>query len=656
MKLLDLFKKQKTRFITKELISLSSLAQIPSLDYFKDNSQFLALINLKKQEYLETLIKEKVLTSNELKSDELHNKLKMIYSLIEQNTLGDELFEKVIFDEEDKVKALVKIRKFAIYNEKINDLEEEIVSRIIALKEILKKTFLNKQKRISIINEINNLTNIFVILMNQKETLRLCLNNYGLKCFDITKEKDLEKEDKLISKRKEELNAYQMQVFGKIIYQLNDLKDMAKVEVALEDYVYNSNENAKKLKEELNNINSLEEIEKLEKKYYLYYEFGKNLVTINELKELYTIKFKILTNGLVGTIQPFILYRNIEKQELEVYKEIISQKINALLKGNNEYLKEIFKKDYPKALLEITKQLKSRNEYNPESILRNRYQLNLLLATEVDNGISLFFTNYKIYATDYEELQIYRSVFDWEKEIPLETIFRLEKINKIKNRPLLYDLYVKNNPVFKENYYLFNGVKGIKSRETYGWTTEYLLKAIKKEATGKNVIMPNSLKKYEFNLFKDTIIKGIIFPEGFAELNNEVLANNKLTYVSLPSTFTTIKGIVYGYIDTIVFTNFRKSNILWNENSLNNFFKGLIDTGVLVKTDNGNVFKNILKFNRIILLDDDKKIEISSKELECEYIIFKDNPDVTIKKVQNLFQEKIKTQNKEAKLILSKRN
>ena len=656
MKLLDLFKKQKTKFITKELISLSSLAQVPSLDYFKDNSQILALINLKKKKYLETLIKEKVLTSNELKSDELHNKLKMIYSLIEQNTLGDELFEKVIFDEEDKVKALVKIRKFAIYNEKINDLEEEIVSRIIALKEILKKTFLNKQKRISIINEINNLTNIFVILMNQKETLRLCLNNYGLKCFDITKEKDLEKEDKLISKRKEELNAYQMQVFGKIIYQLNDLKDMAKVEVALEDYVYNSNENAKKLKEELNNINSLEEIEKLEKKYYLYYEFGKNLVTINELKELYTIKFKILTNGLVGTIQPFILYRNIEKQELEVYKEIISQKINALLKGNNEYLKEIFKKDYPKALLEITKQLKSRNEYNPESILRNRYQLNLLLATEVDNGISLFFTNYKIYAIDYEELQIYRSVFDWEKEIPLETIFRLEKINKIKNRPLLYDLYVKNNPVFKENYYLFNGVKGIKSRETYGWTTEYLLKAIKKEATGKNVIMPNSLKKYEFNLFKDTIIKGIIFPEGFAELNNEVLANNKLTYVSLPSTFTTIKGIVYGYIDTIVFTNFRKSNILWNENSLNNFFKGLIDTGVLVKTDNGNVFKNILKFNRIILLDDDKKIEISSKELECEYIIFKDNPDVTIKKVQNLFQEKIKTQNKEAKLILSKRN
>ena len=132
MKLINLFKKQKTKFITKELISLSSLAQVPTIDYFKNNNQVLSLINLFKKEYLDILIKEKVLTSNELKSVELHNKLKMIYSLIEQNTLGDELFEKLNFDEEDKVKALIKIRKFAIYNEQIKDLEEEIVSRIIA--------------------------------------------------------------------------------------------------------------------------------------------------------------------------------------------------------------------------------------------------------------------------------------------------------------------------------------------------------------------------------------------------------------------------------------------------------------------------------------------------------------------------------------------
>ena len=110
---MNLFKKKKIKFITKELISLSSLANVPTIDYFKDNNQVLELINLRKKEYLEILIKEKVLTSKDLKANELHNKLNRIHNLIEQNTLGDELFEKVIFNEEDNVKALVKLRKFA---------------------------------------------------------------------------------------------------------------------------------------------------------------------------------------------------------------------------------------------------------------------------------------------------------------------------------------------------------------------------------------------------------------------------------------------------------------------------------------------------------------------------------------------------------------
>ena len=132
MKLINLFKKEKKRFVTQELISLNALAKVPDIDYFKNNNQILLLINLRKKEYLETLIKEKVLTSSELKSDELQDKLNMLHNLIEQNTLGNDLFEKVIFDEEDKVKALIILRKFTIYNEQIIELEEEVVSRIIA--------------------------------------------------------------------------------------------------------------------------------------------------------------------------------------------------------------------------------------------------------------------------------------------------------------------------------------------------------------------------------------------------------------------------------------------------------------------------------------------------------------------------------------------
>ena len=281
----------------------------------------------------------------------------------------------------------------------------------------------------------------------------------------------------------------------------------------------------------------------------------------------------------------------------------------------------------------------------------------------------MFFTNYKIYASDYVELQMYNSIFDWEEEIPLESIYRLEKINKIKNRSLLYDLYVKSNPIFKDIYYLFPGVKKIKRRlvifdpengyyNSYGPTTEQLLETIKKEATGKIVFMPNSLKIYDFNLFKDTSIKGIIFPEGFTVLGNKVLAYNKLAYVSLPSTLTKINGNVFEYgqiINTIAFTNFPNSNILWNKNLLCNLLNGLIDSDVIRETNNGYVFKNHLRFDQIILLDRDKRIEILNKELEWEYEALNDNCNVTIEKIQKLVQEKMETKNAKEKLILSKR-
>ena len=415
MKLFNIFKKNKTSFVTQELISLNALAKVPDIDYFKDNNQFLLLINLRKKEYLETLIKEKVLTSSELKSDELQDKLNMLHNLIEQNTLGNDLFEKVIFDEEDKVKALIILRKFTIYNEKIIELEEEVVSRIIALKEILKRTFLNKQKRISIINEVNRLTNVFIVLMNQKETLKVCLSNYGKKCFDISKERDLEKAETLIKQRKEELNKYQEQAFGKIIIQINNLNDMAQVEVALEEYVYNYKEKALSLKDEIiylyNHIEKdidnqskdvdqlLTEILALENKCKIFYEFGKNIIDKEALKKLYTLKFDFYTNlryrnDTLIIIEPFIS-EETSKLELETYEEIINDLLNKIFlqKENIDYGKY-----WKKLILLIKDDLRDKDgKINPLEILENRYKLNLLLAIS-NNKLNIFYQNYDVIA------------------------------------------------------------------------------------------------------------------------------------------------------------------------------------------------------------------------------------------------------------------
>ena len=45
--------------------------------------------------------------------------------------------------------------------------------------------------------------------MNQKEALSLCLKNYSIKCFEITKEVNEEKEKRIIKDLVEELKKYQ---------------------------------------------------------------------------------------------------------------------------------------------------------------------------------------------------------------------------------------------------------------------------------------------------------------------------------------------------------------------------------------------------------------------------------------------------------------
>ncbi len=565
MNLFDLFKRQKTRFITKELISLSSLANVPTIDYFKDNNQVLELINLRKKEYLEILIKEKVLTSKDLKANELHNKLNRIHNLIEQNTLGDELFEKVIFNEEDKVKALVKLRKFALYKEQIIELEEEIISRVIALKEILKKTFLNRQKRISIINEINNLTNIFVILMNQKETLRLCLNNYGLKCFDITKEKDKEKEEKLIRKRKEELNVYQIQAFGKIVYELNDLNDMAKVEVALEEYVYNYKESTKlyigdairvlqdsielDLRNKETNFKIYAKILELKNKCKIFYEFGQKIIDMEDFKKLYRLKFKYFTtwryeNWIPELIDVFINYETPEL-EINTYKEMIYEiikKINSL-----DYLIDIqitFNIDNITTinlLRIIKKELQTNGKYDPIKILMDKYKLNILLAFADSintKALKEIYRNIYVLKSSYPEVNFYEPEFSWDDYLPLETINELKLIQNQKKDIGLYLFLKKYSNEYRSEVYRYTlpeGLRIIDNIDNMPNDVRNFINALQKNMKGKDVIMPSTLKKLKGNIFESTPIQTLILNDELEYCDFDFLPSSSIQGITIPT-------------------------------------------------------------------------------------------------------------------------
>ena len=601
MFLSNIFKKNKTRFVTKELISLNALAKVPNIDYFKDNNQFLLLINLRKKEYLETLIKEKVLTSSELKSDELQNKLNMLHNLIEQNTLGNDLFEKVIFDEQDKIKALISLRKFTIYNEKIIELEEEVVSRIIALKEILKRTYLNKQKRISIINEVNRLTNVFIILMNQKETLKVCLSNYGKKCFDITKERDLEKEETLI-KKKEELNEYQEQAFGKISIEINNLNDMALVEVALENYVYNYNWKDGSLKEEIKNSCCFlekaiyaqpEEYEliytkilELENKCKIFYEFGKNIIDNEDLKRIYQLKFNFFTtwryvNGIPKLIEIFVDYTTPE-EEINTYKEIIYEIIKNLNSLDNlGNLARRFNIDSITAinlLRLIKKELQTNGKYEPKEILMDKYKLNILLAfvdpinTKV---LKELYRNIYVLKSSYPEVNFYEPIFNWNDYLPLETINELKLIQNQKKDLGLYLFLKKYNYDYLSEavrYTLPEGLKIINNIFIHDISDDvrYFINVLQKNMEGKDVIMPSTLKKLKGNIFESTPIKTLILNDELEYYDLSFLPSSSIRGITIPTKESSLViSNFYSYwgckcLRTVEFKNFDQSDFYNN--------------------------------------------------------------------------------------------
>ena len=617
MKLFNIFKKNKQRFVTQELISLNALAKVPDIDYFKDNNQFLLLINLRKKEYLETLIKEKVLTSSELKSGKLQDKLNMLHNLIEQNTLGNDLFEKVIFDEEDKVKALIILRKFTIYNEKIIELEEEVVSRIIALKEILKRTFLNKQKRISIINEVNRLTNVFIILMNQKETLKVCLSSYSKKCFDITKERDLEKEETLIKKRKKELNEYQEQAFGKINTQINNLSDMALVEVALEEYIY---VNKEKINEEIANLNEvsllnngLDNLKKVITKFNLYYELGKNVIPIDYIKRLYEIKFRLLTMNIVGCIEPFITEQTREL-ELTVYKEIIEKYLHEIITQKEN---GIYGKDWKKVLSLIKEELKINGKYDPLEILKDKYYLNFLLAAK-GNALDIFYDNYLVEKKNFPEIHFFDDLFVWDDELPIATIYRLKNFQNPKKKNILYELTIKHSS--KNNngfYYIPEGIKEIDTLGKSFWAlapysldtkdfaryleymkkqniNNYLYLYLKKLVEWKKVVFPKSLRKVKGNFFDICYVYETHFNEGLEELDCSVL--NGLDKVVIPGG---IKKIIPNKkIKKLKYLEFdisKDASILYDKEQFKNLLEGQIYIDII--NDDPNSIHMAIKSN-----------------------------------------------------------
>jgi len=278
---------------------------------------------------------------------------------------------------DEKLDLSIKCFKLCFYLEKVRELIIEAKLRLIALNELLNERILSKNKKNVIINEINNLQYLLHNFNIQEMTMLKAMHNnltnistLEIKTYleNINNPNISEAEEEVITKRLRDVREMALLVIPDILGYLESLNLNPKVLIAsleqeLEMYVYTHKSDLTKLREEAYkiyyNINSkvilnidelsleslnfietidyikrhrveyLDRIKELELRYKMFSIYGRNLVTEEEIKDLYKCKFHVLTVDILGS--NFILPESITYSEQEIYQEIVFDLINKLV-------------------------------------------------------------------------------------------------------------------------------------------------------------------------------------------------------------------------------------------------------------------------------------------------------------------------------------
>ena len=138
------------------IINIGDVIQIPKRKDIEDQ-QLLLNIDKYKKEYLDILSTKDYLLPNMLSSKEIQDEMKINIDLIVKLYLENEELTN------DKTLLIPKYLRLRLYLDKVTELGNVVLARLIALKEIFnEKIIISKHKRQRISYEINNLISILV--------------------------------------------------------------------------------------------------------------------------------------------------------------------------------------------------------------------------------------------------------------------------------------------------------------------------------------------------------------------------------------------------------------------------------------------------------------------------------------------------------------
>lgn len=607
--------------VVRDLANLKDFVNIPKRQDFLD---FSATIDKYKEDYLNALKTRKTILSQDLLPKELHD-YKNIYI---------DLLSKICF--EDKYLAMESINstiiltslditinhlKMDIYQEKVTKLKFEALLRLVALSEISEETFLTPSKRSAVANEINNLYSAFLTFQNQELAMANEHTNFSRKVESVIHETDASlDENSILKERLNETIKLYLTVFPNQKERISKLDInpkllIAYLETELEIYVYTHQKELDQLKLELENLNYEiirntrfcgifennltfennqvflsqhkeefeEKIRELEAQYKIFAKFGRNIIDEEELMKLYETKFAILTIDIAQN-PALDITSKATFLEIECYQEIISKKISALIQGTNNVIKELIANSTPEYVISKIKSIfqNESKEFSFWSILVNHNLLAFLLAFDNEQALANFFRSIKVPKDNYQNLDFFDPLLTWEKEIPLESLYRVmasnyslknakDEITKEPTDPLFYifNLIPKE---FSQEYRLPDGIIEISHDLNRFWVKNYdnVLKDIQKQANNHMVVLPKTLKKIYGGVFYEVPNFSVELNEGLEIIGDYAFLNESLRELIIPSSVYHIaeNAAGFAYLKILGFSNYRFSKILNSEDNL----------------------------------------------------------------------------------------
>lgn len=378
MNLFNIFKKNNK---SQTIASFNELIVIPKRNQIDENN-YIELDKIK-QNYIQIISQNKYLTSDSLSDKNIEKDIKknidLILNICYKNDYINSLEKKI------------NIIKLKMYLDDINMTKNKILLEIISLNEILKeKVFLSKNKKESIKNQINILTNTYIILLTQIKAINNEVNNY-INEYSINENISNKDIDDLLLYEKKTSKDFIPNITKKIMsYNVNKLVKIALFEKYLEDYTYN---NKVTFLNEINNLKYTDDINylnKLESELRLFDRITRNIVTEEMKEKFYNIKFEYLEKNILSNKDSNLI--ETDDYENHYYEKILIKKIHDYT--NNKNIDSSLK-------LSLINYLKNDNIFNVEKILKDKLKLTILLNINNRKELMSIFDNMEIDSSTY---------------------------------------------------------------------------------------------------------------------------------------------------------------------------------------------------------------------------------------------------------------